>query len=282
MASNNSIHISIVAEKVVNFMGLEISNAMLGSSLVIAVLFILGIYIRTQLRPKNEIPSKPQLFMESTYQFLENVTSQSAGKHRTRRYLGLVIVLFFYIIFGSWFGLLPGILQIGFNEVLNGKEAFIPLFRAPTTDLNATTALALVAFGTIQYAGFSELGFKEYIGKFFNFTHAGTFVLGMLELIFEFVRIISFSFRLFGNIFAGEVLLAVIGFLSTITIAGLPKDFATVQLPFSSLVIVMEFFVALIQAYVFINLMTVFISVAAEPHYHDEKHEQLRDELGVS
>lgn len=276
------LHISIAPEEIQKFnlgpLGvLHFTNSMLGSCLVILVLIFGGVYIKSTIHAKG-MPSKPQLFVESAYQLLENITKQTIGEHRTRKYLGLVIILFLYIVLGSWFGLLPGIIHLGFSEMVNGKESFVPLLRAPTTDLNATTALALIAFCTIQYAGISELGLGKYLSKFFNFSNVGSLLLGMLELVFEFVRVLSFSFRLFGNIFAGEVLLGVIGLLSTVTFAK-NQAFGSIQLPFPALIIVMEFFVALIQAYVFVNLMTVFISVAAEPPHHDKKHEELRSEL---
>ena len=272
-----SLHISIAPEEITKIGTFSFTNSMLGSSLVILLLLLMGIILKYSVR-KYGMPSKPQLFMESAYQLLEGITKQTIGEARTRKYLGLVIILFLYIVLGSWLGLLPGILHLGFEEMKNGASVFVPLLRAPTTDLNATTALALIAFTTIQYAGISELGLGKYFGKFFNFSNAGSLMLGMLELVFEFVRILSFSFRLFGNIFAGEVLLGVIGLLSTITFAK-GQEFGYIQLPFPALVIVMEFFVALIQAYVFVNLMTVFISVAAEPPHHDKRHEELREEL---
>lgn len=269
------IHISIAAEKVTQidlpYIGeFVITNAMISSTLVITVLVWLGIYIRLNLKEKG-MPSRSQLIVESIYQLMEGIVKQGLGSGNTyRKYLGLVIVLFLYIVLGSWFGLLPGVLYWGYD---NGKE-IIPYLRAPTTDLSATTALAITAFFAIQYAGISTLGFFGYLGKFLSFkSGAGGFVLGLFEIIQELTRLVSFSFRLFGNIFAGEVLLAVITYLTRFNDTSNPNNIINLfGVPAPALVILFEFFVALIQAYVFVNLMVVFIAMAGEKPHGDETH----------
>lgn len=142
-----------------------------------------------------------------------------------------------------------------------GRELFlIPLLRAPSADLNMTLALALIVFVATEYHGFRALG-AGYLGKFFNFKGGpiGLFV-GIIELISEFVRIISFMFRLFGNIFAGEVILLVMAFL--------------VPWLLPSVFYAYEMFVAFIQAFIFAILTMVFISLATEHHGgHDEMAE---------
>lgn len=127
------------------------------------------------------------------------------------------------------------------------KPEFVPLLRAATADLNMTLALALVAVIAMQYFGFRNLG-GHYIGRFINFKDPILFSVGILEIISDISKVISFAFRLFGNIFAGEVLLAVIAFLMPFI----------VPLPF----LMMELFVGLIQALVFSMLSTAFFSVA--------------------
>ena len=127
----------------------------------------------------------------------------------------------------------------------------MPLFRGPTADLNTTIALALISVFMIQFYGFKHLGLK-YLKKFFNFSNPINAFIGILELISEFSRIISFAFRLFGNIFAGEVLLTVISFLIPFI----------APLPFLGL----EIFVGFIQALVFTMLSLVFISMATSHH----------------
>jgi F-type H+-transporting ATPase subunit a len=145
----------------------------------------------------------------------------------------------------------------------------VPFLRGATTDINMTLAIALVAMAFVEYMGFKTLGLTGYGGKFINvreFRRRGAFMgvifffVGLLEIVAELARIVSFTFRLFGNIFAGEVLLVVIGFL-------IPWV-ATV--PFLGL----ELFVGLIQAFVFAMLTVVFTSTAMISHGdHDEHHE---------
>ncbi len=132
-------------------------------------------------------------------------------------------------------------------------EAF-PVFRAPTSDVSNTLALALISVITIHGLGLSTLGIG-YIKKFFNFSDPIAAFVGILELISEIGKIISFTFRLFGNIFAGEVLLLVVTSIS----------FGLATLPFLAL----EVFVGFIQAFVFFMLTVVFISLAVTPHGHD-------------
>lgn len=130
----------------------------------------------------------------------------------------------------------------------------IPWLRATTTDLNFTIALALIAFVYIQYRGIRANGFGGYLHKFFNFSGFIPAFVGLLELVSEFAKIISFSFRLFGNIFAGTVLVFVMSFL-------LPW---LVPIPFAGL----EIFIGFIQALVFALLVIVFSAGAMESHEH--------------
>ncbi len=139
--------------------------------------------------------------------------------------------------------------------VEEGKRAglLVPFFRSANTDINTTLAIALVAMFTVHWWGLRTLGVLGHIGKFLNFRGgpAGIFV-GVIEAISEVARIISFTFRLFGNIFAGEVLLVAMGFL--IPLVGL--------VPFLGL----ELFVGIIQAFIFAILTLVFATAATEAH----------------
>lgn len=128
---------------------------------------------------------------------------------------------------------------------------FVPLFRAGTADLNTTIALALTSMFMVQFFGIKFLGLK-YFKKFFDFSNPINAYVGVLELVSEFAKIISFAFRLFGNIFAGEVLLAVIGFLVPVI----------APMPFYGL----ELFVGFIQALVFAMLSLVFFNMATQGH----------------
>ncbi|HEX7018140.1 MAG TPA: F0F1 ATP synthase subunit A, partial [Patescibacteria group bacterium] len=130
-------------------------------------------------------------------------------------------------------------------------QVFVPLLRAGTADLNTTLALALISVFMTQIIGFQYQQFG-YFTKFFNFSSPIMFFVGILELVSEFAKIISFAFRLFGNIFAGEVLLAVISFLVPLL----------VPMPFYGL----EVFVGFIQALVFAMLSLVFFNMATQGH----------------
>ena len=125
-----------------------------------------------------------------------------------------------------------------------------PLLRGNTTDLNTTLALALISVGFSQYVGVKHLGLVGYLKKFINLKNPMAFFTGIMETISEFSKVISFSFRLFGNIFAGEVILSIMAFLIPVLIS----------FPF----LLFEIFVGAIQAIVFAMLSTVFFSLAME------------------
>ncbi len=155
-------------------------------------------------------------------------------------------------------------LVVGGIEFPGQKLALIiPLFRSAYSDANNTIALALIAFVMIEFWGLQTLGLG-YLKKFFNFSGAIPFFVGILELLSEFIRIISFAFRLFGNIFAGEVLILMLTFL----------------LPFLIVDIIygLELFVGFIQAAVFALLTLVFAVMAVE--HHDEDHDDHEGEAG--
>lgn len=233
------LQISLAAEKLFDLGPLPITNALLTTWLVIAVIGILS-YLST--RSMTIIPGKLQmvaeLIVEGLYDFFHSVS----GKYINQFFI-LVATMFLYILFANWIGLLPGVGTIGF---FHGEE-FTPLFRAPMADLNTTLALAFVAVIAMQYYGFKNLG-KHYTGRFFDFRDPILFSVGLLEVVSDFSKILSFAFRLFGNIFAGEVLLAVMAFLMPFI----------VPLPFLAL----ELFVGIIQALVFSMLSTAFFTIA--------------------
>jgi F-type H+-transporting ATPase subunit a len=138
-------------------------------------------------------------------------------------------------------------------ELVPGLGLF-PILRSPSSDLNFTLALALISVIFINYSAIKKLGLFSYLGKFFNFTNPLMFFVGILEFIGEFTRVISLSMRLFGNLFAGEILLIVVSTGISWTMAYL------VPLPFLAL----EVLVGFIQAFIFSSLVIVFYSTATE------------------
>jgi F-type H+-transporting ATPase subunit a len=245
-----SLHISINAEPVTNILGIPFTNS-LATSTVVTALLLLGIYLGTRELKLSGKLTRLQMFFEVLIEGLYGIVESIAGTTKARLFFPLVMSFFIFIVPSNWSGLLPGAGTVGFTGMLHGKEAFIPILRAPTADLNTTLALALIAMFMVQYYGFKFLGFG-YLKKFFNFSNPINAFVGILELISDLSKVVSFAFRLFGNIFAGEVLIAVIAFLLPV---GAP-------IPFYAL----EVFVGLIQGLVFLMLATVFMNMATLGH----------------
>lgn len=237
------IHISITAEKIGEIGILPITNSILTTWLVMFFLICCSLFIKFRL---TYVPGYAQLIAEGLIGGIYNLFHSITGE-KTKIYFPLIGSLFIYIIFMNWAGLLPGVGSIGIYEIIEGEKRLVPLFRSGSADLNLTLALAFVSVVAIQFFGLRYLGLT-YIKKFINFKNPIYFFVGFLDIIGEASRLVSFAFRLFGNIFAGEVLLTVIAFLMPL--------FA--PLPFIGL----EFFVGFIQALVFSMLTAVFLSAA--------------------
>jgi len=163
------------------------------------------------------------------------------------------MTIFLFVLGANWIGLLPGVDSIGLLAVHDGHQTLVPFFHPANTDLNVTLALAIIAFLSIEIAGVVMLGFLKYGGKFVNFKSPLAFLIGIIELASELARLVSFSFRLFGNIFAGKTLILIALF------------FAPFIVPVPLLAF--ELFVGLIQAFIFAVLTLFFIKLAIEePH----------------
>lgn len=244
------IHISLTAEKVFHIGNMFwVTNSLLTSWVVASFLIIFSIFTTRKI---SLVPGNLQSFAEIIVEGIWNLF-QTILHDKIKLFFPLIATYFIYIISLNWAGLLPGVGTIGIEKIEEGHKVFVPLFRAGTADLNTTLGLAIIAMLAIQYSGLKTLG-SGYIKKFLNVGNPILFFVGILELISEFSKVISFAFRLFGNIFAGEVLLTVIAFLMPI--------FAPV--PFMGL----ELFVGFIQALVFSMLTTVFLSLATTKMEH--------------
>jgi F-type H+-transporting ATPase subunit a len=215
------------------------------------------------------IPGTFQGLVEMTvggvYQYVEDTLE---NKKLAQRYFPILMTMFLFLLVMNWTGLLPGVTSIGFydhegtsevakvvtNESAEVKKHFTPLLYPPATDLNIAIAFALIAMCVIECAGIMALGVFKYGGKFIDISSPLNFIVGIIELISEIGRLISFSFRLFGNIFAGKTLL-------TVAIFFIPF---IVPVP----ILAYEAFVGFIQAGVFSFLTLIFIKLAvAEPHH---------------
>ena len=231
---------------------LPITNTIINTILVDTVIIGGALTIKKNIQ---KVPGLFQNVFEMIVEGLYNLTESVAGEN-TRKIFPYFITFFLFILIANWSGLLPGGESLGlFHHTEEGTE-IASFNRNLTSDLNATLALALISLVATHMLSIKKLGFKEYLGRFFSINPILLFV-GVLEIVSEFTKIISLSFRLFGNIFAGEVVLGTIS-----------KLFAFVfPVPF----IFLEIIVGLVQALVFSMLTMAFMSVLMTSH-HEEKH----------
>lgn len=255
--SASALHISVEAEKLFEIAGFPLTNSFI-VSLIISFLFIILAfwYWREQ---KQKKPNKLKIFIDMILEGLLGFFEGVAGK-KARKFFPLLATFFLYIMFCNWSGLLPGMGSILLNLQTHGKIHSVHLLRGPTADLNATVAFAIISVVMAQVWGIRYLGLGAHLKKFFNFSNPIMLFIGLLELASEFSKIISYSFRLFGNIFAGEVLLSVMGFI-------VPYGLLA-PLPFLGL----EIFVGFIQALVFTMLSLVFWTIATQSHEEHKNH----------
>jgi len=243
-------HIEIAAEKVINLFGLGVTNTLLTSWIVTAILVIIAVLIK---RGINIVPAGLQnIFEFFVERFLGTMEGVFGTREKSEKYFPIVATIFVFILLSNWLGILPGIGSVGFIEEHEGKELFVPLFRSSASDINFTLALAVVAVFLVNILGISAIGFGKHLSRFISFRSPVDFFVGILEFISEIAKMISFSFRLFGNVFAGEVLLVITAFLVPYAI----------PVPF----LMLEIFVGFIQALVFSMLTMVFISIAVSHH----------------
>jgi F-type H+-transporting ATPase subunit a len=246
------MHVSITPELVANIFGIPVTNTLITSLLATTILLIVAYFATKKMK---EVPIGLQNLFEAIMEALFNmIDSVTMDRKQTCQFFPLVATIFIFIILSNWIGLIPGFGSIGFFETAHngGHASFIPILRSTNSDLNTTLALAIISVVATQIFGIAALGIWKYGKKFINFSSPITFFVGILELVSEVAKMISFSFRLFGNVFAGEVLLVVIMTLVPFI----------APLPFFAL----ELFVGFIQALVFAMLTTVFLKMAVTAH----------------
>ncbi len=242
------------SETIFNIGSFEVRNTLITSAMTVLLLLTIGLILKRKkyaLVPGG-FQNFIEIIVEGLFDFFDSVVGD---RKKTEKFFPLVATIFLFVITSNWMGLLPGFGSIGMWVKEEGHAVLIPYLRSTYADINTTFALSLIAVTSCQVMGFAMLGFKGYGGKFFvnPFKNPiGAFV-GFLELFSEFSKMISFSFRLFGNIFAGEVLLLVISFLVPYI----------APLPFYGL----EIFVGFIQALVFSFLTLVFLNLATTSHH---------------
>jgi F-type H+-transporting ATPase subunit a len=263
-----------IPPEVIFYIGpLPVTNALLGtwiSTIALLLIFYFG------TRRRDLIPSGMQNAVEWIIEYLLNLTESVSGKVKAKKFFPLVAAFFIFILFCNLLDIFPGVDTIGSVNLEALKSAHLsapstffligeysdkltPWIRPGTSDLNLTLALALVSVIVTQVLGFIALGPKQQLSKYFNFKALRhgfqgpiEFFVGLIELVTEISRILSFSFRLFGNIFAGSAVLAVFAWL----------------LPFVSdaIFIPLEIFVGFVQALIFALLTLVFLEIGTTSH----------------
>lgn len=274
---NISHEVTIFAEPVLHFKNFTITNSLINSWLTVIVVFFLALAIRLKIK---KVPGKLQhvfeIFIGGALDLLDQITN---NRKITNRIFPFVFSIFVFILLNNWLGILPFIGSVGFTAMHDGHLTFIPLFRGGTADLNTTLVLAMMSVVGSNFFGILSLGLWKTFNKYVRIGALGeiftkfkkdpsiivvapiSFFVGIIEFIGELAKIASLSFRLFGNIFAGEVLLSS---MAAIFAFVLPTPF-----------LFLEVFVGLIQALIFSLLSAVYFTIAAEDHdSHDEEHHE--------
>jgi F-type H+-transporting ATPase subunit a len=292
------VHVELAAEKLFSIGPIHVTNSML---MMFVVMGLLVIIFSSIARRAQIVPGRGQGFLELIVEFLLGLVEGTAGKKLGRSIFPLISAIFIFIAFSNYSGLLPGVGTIGYwkdevaevpaehvttegtttgeetanttdgaaattsEEVAAHEEShrvLVPFLRAPNADLNMTLAMALITFFAVQYAGIKAHGVGGRIRHM-----AQPWWIFPLEVIQELARIVSLSFRLFGNIFAGEVLLAVMyAMAAAIKVAIIPLLFPVILL-------FLEVLFGTIQALVFALLTLIYITLAASGAHGDHEPE---------
>jgi F-type H+-transporting ATPase subunit a len=265
-------HVNLPPEQLWHVGSFPITNTMLAAWFTIVVLGVLCFFATRRM---ELIPRGLQNVMEALVEGLANFIDSVAGEENGRRFFPVLATIFIFVLANAWLSMLPGFMSIGFEHEMEGHMAIVPFFRGANTDINVPLALALVSFVFVEYWGFRTHGFRSYTRKFVNVGRSlggmknvlrgrikqgvGGLLSGLIdifvgfvEFISELIRVLSFSFRLFGNMTAGEILIFSLIFL-------LPW---LVVIPFYGL----ELFLGFIQALIFCGLSLVFVVMAVSSH----------------
>jgi len=261
---------TLFAEPIFHVGGFTITNSLLNSWLTVVILILAALAL------KKKLSSRPGLLQGGWEYILEGALkladSVTGSRKKTVKIFPIVFALFLFILINNWLGMLPGVGSIGFIEGEVGHQVFVPLLRGGTADLNTTLALALVAVFGSNIFGIIVVGFWRHFNKFVNLrvlakipseikksvtvilVNPIKFFVGIIEIIGEIAKVASLSFRLFGNVFAGEVLLSA---MAVILAFGVP-------IPFMFL----EVIVGIIQALIFAMLTLVYFTIASTAEEH--------------
>lgn len=251
------MEISIAAEKLFTLGALAVTNSLLIGAFVSVLLILLT---QKVIGSWQTVPRGAQNILEMIIDgLIDMLDGIMQDRVMARKFFPLIATIFLFVLLSNWAGLLPGLGTIGLaHETEAGHATIIPFLRSTSADLNFTLGLSLAVVIFIQITGILALGVRGYVAKFlvapWHKPYGIGTVIGLIELISEFAKVLSFAFRLFGNVFAGEVLLTVMLHLAPYI----------VPLPFLGL----EVFVGFIQAVVFAMLTAVFLKMATLPAEH--------------
>ncbi|HEY4516410.1 MAG TPA: FoF1 ATP synthase subunit a [Candidatus Paceibacterota bacterium] len=246
---NEGIKVILAPEQLGTFFGIPITNTLLMSWVVVALLLVVAVLVGKRLQLT---PSRPQVLFEWLVEFVYDYIAEILeSRELARKFFPYLCTVFLFIFVSNLIEFTPGIGSIG---LFAHDGEFFPLLRSVNTDLNVTLMLAILSFLVIEITGILVIGAAKYAGKFLNFRHGFVgFFVGIFEFLSELSRIVSFSFRLFGNVFAGEVLILVVIFFLPV-VAPVP-------------VMMFELFVGFVQAAIFALLTLFFIKIAImDPH----------------
>ena len=267
------IHVAISAETLFEISGFEVTNSMVGAVLASLVLLAGAWYVT---RRATLVPGRLQSVLELPVEYLASIASGSTS--RWRSYVGLVIGLFLMILVANWLGLLPGVGTVGLVHHEGDHETLVPFVRPASADLNFTLGLAIITFVTFVWWAIRLHGPVGYLKELVGEPRILAPLMFPIHLISELSRLVSLSMRLFGNIFAGEVLLATMLALTTAAVFVLPLAFII-----PAVFLGLELIFGAVQALVFALLTMTYITMAIAEHDggHTEEAEE-RDERASS
>ncbi|MCF7834403.1 MAG: F0F1 ATP synthase subunit A [Candidatus Pacebacteria bacterium] len=266
--------ITLFAEPINHSKEFPITNALLTSWVAVLALIVIALFLKSKIK---EIPKGIQNVFEIIIDGALSLCDQVTGDRKlSLRIFPIAISAFFFILANNWLGIMP---FGGFGIIHEGEHglSFIPFLRGGTADINTTIALSIMGVVGANIFGIFSLGFWKVLNKYVNLKALGdifrkvrkdptviivapiTFFIGLIEIIGEFAKIASLSFRLFGNVFAGEVLLVSMTALVAYV----------VPIPF----LFLEILVGVIQALIFSILLVVYFTISASDHDHEEEHE---------
>ncbi len=279
MAKNFHMIPPAAAEPLFHIGSFPITNALVNGWIAVIFFVVIGFLLRAR---NSKTPRGLQNAAEALVEFLLAEIEKVAGdRTHAKKFLPIVGGIFLFLLFSNWLGLLPGTGSIGIYEIINNERELVPLLRPAASDLNLTLAMAVFAIAASHLMGLLTVGPMNHISKFINIRGIlralkkgpmavvvaiiETFV-GLLEIIGECAKVLSLSLRLFGNIFAGEVLITVMLGLAAFL----------VPIPF----MLLELLVGAVQATVFAMLTLAYLTVATSQHEESgelEKHRALAE-----